>query len=44
LNPDGTPIVESEIISWANAKLNSGNKNISIKHFQDKVNNNSPTL
>ena len=39
LNPDGTPIVESEIISWANAKLAKGQKNISIKHFQDKVRN-----
>lgn len=38
LNPDGTPIVESEIISWANAKLLSGQKDIAIKHFQDKVN------
>jgi len=38
LNSDGTPIVESEIISWANRKLEEGGKNISIKHFQDKVN------
>jgi len=38
LNPDGTPIVESEIISWANTKLEQGKKDISIKHFQDKVN------
>jgi len=38
LNPDGTPIVESEIISWANTKLALGQKDISIKHFQDQVN------
>jgi len=38
LNSDGTPIVESEIISWANKKLEEGGKNISIKHFQDKTN------
>jgi len=38
LNSDGTPIVESEIINWANRKLEEGGKNISIKHFQDKVN------
>ena len=37
LNADGTPIVESEIISWANNKLLEGGKEISIKHFQDKV-------
>jgi len=36
LNSDGTPIVESEIISWANTKLEEGGKNISIKGFQDK--------
>jgi len=38
LNPDGTPIVESEIIHWANTKLEEGGKQISIKHFQDKTN------
>jgi len=38
LNPDGTPIVESEIIAWTNNKLQSGGKNVSIKHFQDKEN------
>jgi plastin-3 len=38
LNPDGTPIVESEIIAWANSKLEQGKKEISIKHFQDKAN------
>jgi hypothetical protein len=31
--------VESEIISWANSKLLSGKKDVSIKHFQDKVRN-----
>merc|ERR1711915_808139 len=38
LNSDGTPIVESEIISWANRKLEEGGKGVSIKHFQDKTN------
>jgi len=38
LNVDGTPIVESEIISWANNKLASAGKTSSIKHFQDKTN------
>eukprot|EP00092_Neocalanus_flemingeri_P000849 GFUD01000906.1.p1 GENE.GFUD01000906.1~~GFUD01000906.1.p1 ORF type:complete len:613 (-),score=215.60 GFUD01000906.1:166-2004(-) len=38
LNSDGTPIVESEIINWANMKLQEGGKNISIKSFQDKSN------
>ena len=32
LSPDGSPIVESEIISWANAQLDS--KGVSIKHFK----------
>ena len=34
LSPDGSPIVESEIISWANAQLDS--KGVSIKHFKVK--------
>merc|ERR1719394_7938 len=38
LNEDGTPIVESEIISWANNKLSEGGKSSQIKHFQDKTN------
>ena len=41
LNADGTPIVESEIISWANNKLLEGGKEVSIKHFQDKTNKTS---
>ena len=41
MNTDGTPIVESEIISWANNKLLEGGKEISIKHFQDKTNKTS---
>jgi len=41
LNEDGTPIVESEIISWANARLQEGGKDVSIKHFQDKTNKTS---
>ena len=32
LNSDNTPIVESEIISWANNKLEE--KSVSIRHFQ----------
>jgi len=35
LSPDGSPIVESEIIHWANQRLQDSNKGISIKHFQD---------
>ena len=35
LNSDNTPIVESEIIAWANNKLNE--KGVTIRHFQDKV-------
>ena len=35
LNQDSTPIVESEIIAWANTKL--GEKCVTIRHFQDKV-------
>jgi len=38
LNEDGTPIVESEIIAWANSKLVEAGKSSSIKHFQDKAN------
>merc|ERR1711970_451571 len=41
LNEDGTPIVESEIISWANTRLQEGGKDVSIKHFQDKTNKTS---
>ena len=29
--------MESEIISWANKRLEEGGKEVSIKHFQDKV-------
>jgi len=35
LSPDGSPIVESEIIHWANQRLQDSNKETSIKHFQD---------
>ena len=34
LSPDGTPIVESEIITWANQRLQDAGKGMSIKHFQ----------
>ena len=38
LNPDGTPIVESEIIAWANNRLKDGGKSdVEIKSFQDKT-------
>ncbi len=33
LSPDGSPIGESEIIDWANQKLQDSNKGISIKSF-----------
>ena len=36
LNSDNTPIVESEIITWANNKLEE--KKVAIRHFQDKTN------
>jgi len=36
LNSDNTPIVESEIIAWANQKLEE--KGVKIRHFQDKTN------
>lgn len=35
LSPDGTPIVETEILTWANLRLqDAGHGNFSIKHFQ----------
>jgi len=34
LSPDGTPIVETEILSWANQRLSDAGKNIRVKHFQ----------
>jgi len=37
LSPDGTPIVESEIVSWANSRLKEAGKGMSIKHFQDSI-------
>jgi len=36
LSPDGSPIVESEIISWANERM--ADKGCSIRHFKDKAN------
>lgn len=35
LSPDGSPIVESEIVTWANQRLQDAGKGMSIKHFQD---------
>ena len=32
LSPDGTPIVETEILTWANQRLES--KGVFVKHFQ----------
>jgi len=38
LNPDGTPIVESEILAWANNRLKEeGTEEVEIKSFQDKT-------
>jgi plastin-3 len=34
LSPDGTPIVETEILTWANQRLSDAGKNIKVKHFQ----------
>ena len=34
LSPDGSPIVESEIIHWANQRLEGASKGISIRSFQ----------
>merc|ERR1711874_117144 len=37
LNPGGTPVVESEIITWANSRLEANGKTeCTIKSFQDK--------
>jgi len=37
INTDtGTPIMESEIITWTNNKLQEGGKEVTIKNFQDK--------
>jgi len=37
LNPGGTPVVESEIITWANSRLEANGKaECTIKSFQDK--------
>ena len=38
LSPDGSPIVETEIIEWANQRLKEGGRGVTIRHFQDKVN------
>ena len=34
LSPDGTPIVETEILNWANQRFEEAGKNIKVKHFQ----------
>jgi len=38
LSPDGTPIVETEILNWANQRFEEAGKNIKVKHFQDPIN------
>lgn len=38
LSPDGTPIVETEILTWANQRLEDGGKDVRVKHFGDPVN------
>lgn len=38
LSPDGSPIVETEIIEWANQRLKEGGRGVTIRHFQDKAN------
>ena len=34
LSPDGTPIVESEILTWANQRLEDAGKELKVKNFQ----------
>ena len=34
LSQNGTPIVESEIITWANQRLEDAGKDCRVKHFQ----------
>ena len=38
LSPDGTPIVETEILAWANQRLQDAEKGVTVRHFQDSVN------
>jgi hypothetical protein len=38
LSPDGTPIVETEILAWANQRLQE--KGVVVKHFQVRKRNN----
>ena len=33
LNGDGTPIVETEILAWANQRLEDAGKNVKVKQF-----------
>ena len=33
LSPDGTPIVESEILNWANQRLTDAGKDVQVKGF-----------
>ena len=40
LSPDGTPIVETEILTWANARLESKGR-APVKHFQDQAHKNA---
>jgi hypothetical protein len=38
LSPDGTPIVETEILTWVNQRLDDAKKGVKVRHFQDQVN------
>ena len=33
LSPDGTPIVETEILAWANQRLKDSGKDVTVKGF-----------
>jgi len=38
LTQDGTPIVESEILNWANQRLQEAGRDVQVKGFHDPVN------
>ena len=37
LSPDGTPIVESEILNWANERLSDAGKDVQVKGFHVRI-------
>ena len=41
LSPDGTPIVESEILNWANQRLTDAGKDVQVKGFHVSKKKNS---